>query len=46
MIYTFASQTMLADFNNMTDEFGAGFTTGRSGEGSLQEKKESRSLQR
>jgi hypothetical protein len=30
---------MLADFNNTTDEFGAGFTTGRSGEGSLQEKK-------
>jgi hypothetical protein len=30
---------MLADFNNTTDEFGAGFTTGRSGKGSLQEKK-------
>jgi hypothetical protein len=26
-------------FNNTTDEFGAGFTTGRSREGSLQEKK-------
>jgi len=30
---------VLADFNNTTDEFGAGFTTGRSGEGSLLEKK-------
>ena len=28
-----------ADFNNTTDEFGAGFTTGCPGKGSLQEKK-------
>jgi hypothetical protein len=29
---------MRADFNNTTHEFGAGFTTGRSGESSLHEK--------
>jgi hypothetical protein len=45
-IYTSASQTMLADFNNTTDEFGAGFTTGRSGRVHCKKKRKSQSLQR